>query len=307
MPNVSEPIDPSLYHPRHWPSWLVIGLWRLSAHLPYAWLYQIGRGIGRALMLVGGSRIEVARRNLALCFPELSCPEREALIRRHFEQLGITLTETGYAWWASDARIEKIAKVEGLEHLKAAQAGGQGVLLVAFHFLAIDLTARIVGRYGHFHALYKVQKNRVFEEVSKRQRLRHNVHLIPHKQVRELLSRGQAGHFVAVVPDQDFGPKRSLFVPFFGVPTATIPNVSDYAREIGCPVLLLAFTRSPDGRGHHVSIAPALDNFPSGDDYADTLRINAHFESVIRAHPEQYLWIHKRFKTRPPGEPPVYG
>ena len=179
----------SLYHPRHWPSWLVIGLWYLSSFLPYRWLCQLGRPIGWLLFALGRSRTAVGRRNLALCFPELSPAQRERLLKRNFEQMGITLMETGFAWWASDRRIDRISRVEGLEQLIERQQRGEGALLISFHFLAIDLTARIVGRHGDFHALYKIQGNRVFEAVSKRIRERHHVYIIPHKQVQELLDR----------------------------------------------------------------------------------------------------------------------
>ncbi|HMW15297.1 MAG TPA: LpxL/LpxP family Kdo(2)-lipid IV(A) lauroyl/palmitoleoyl acyltransferase [Pseudomonadales bacterium] len=296
----------SLYHPRHWPSWLVIGLWYLSSFLPYRWLYQLGRPIGWLLFALGRSRAAVGRRNLALCFPELSPAQRERLLKRNFEQMGITLMETGFAWWASDRRIDRISRVEGLEQLIERQQRGEGALLISFHFLAIDLTARIVGRHGDFHALYKIQGNRVFEAVSKRIRERHHVYIIPHKQVQELLDRAHSGKLVAVVPDQDFGPRRSLFVPFFGIATATIPNVSDYARQTGFPVFPLTFLRDADGRGLSIKVYPPFDDFPSGDDFADTLRMNRFYEEIIRDHPEQYLWVHRRFKTRPPGEESLY-
>lgn len=296
----------SLYHPRHWLSWLMIGLWYLSSFLPYRVLYQLGRRIGWLLLALGKSRAAVGRRNLALCFPEASAEEREHLLKRNFEQMGITLMETGFAWWASDRRIDQIARVEGMEQLIERQQQGQGLILIAFHFLSIDLTARVIGRHGDFHALYKIQGNAVFEAVSKVIRERHHVYIIPHKQVQVLLDRARAGKIAALLPDQDFGPRRSLFVPFFNIATATIPSVSDYARQTGLPVFPFTFLREADGRGLVIKVYEPFDHFPSGDDYADTLRMNQFYEQIIRRNPEQYLWVHRRFKTRPPGESSLY-
>ncbi|MBV1915253.1 MAG: LpxL/LpxP family Kdo(2)-lipid IV(A) lauroyl/palmitoleoyl acyltransferase [Pseudomonadales bacterium] len=295
-----------LLAPRHWPMWLVIGLLRIVAFFPYSWMIATGKKLGRLLMKVGGSRVLVARRNLELCFPEKSVSEREGILERNFESLGITLLESSIAWWGGEKKIHELVEIEGLDMLKQRAADGKRTLVVAFHFMPFELCGLRIACDLRLSALYQPQTNEVFERVSTRRRNLYDIELIPRKKIKYMLSLLEKGELVGLLPDQDFGVKRGIFVPFFGIQAATVPSVSEYARQAKADVVHLDFHRKADFSGYKVTFSEPLENFPSGDDYADTLRLNQIAEQAIRITPDQYLWQHRRFKTRPEGEEPLY-
>lgn len=295
-------------HPRYWWVWLLIGALWLIGRLPMNWIVKIGRGIGRLFLKTGGHRVRITRRNLELCFPELTETERKALLVRNFEIIGIAMLEPGIAWFASSRRICRISRVEGLEHVRPPHVDkGQGILLCSLHMSCLEMTCRIIAEHMSFNMMYRVNNNPLHEYISGvcRQRYPHKRRYIPRKQVKDFLyflSKGETG---LILPDQDMGKKRSLFVPFFGQTAATVPSVSDFARLSNARVIM--FDHYLDENNQYVlRLSRPLENFPGKDNVADTIRINQTFEECIRQHPEQYLWQHRRFKTRPPGESSVY-
>lgn len=296
-------------HPRFWPLWLGLGLLWLLVQLPYPLLLRLGRVVGAVMYRAAGSRRAIARRNLELSFPELRPEQRKRLLRENFASTGIALFEMAMSWWWPQARLQRLAHIEGLEHLKQAQAEGQGVILMALHFTTLEIGAALLGQHHTIDGMYREHKNPVFDFVQRRGRERHNpdATAIEREDVRAMLKVLRAGRAIWYAPDQDYGRKQSLFVPLFGVQAATVTATTKFARLGRARVVPFTQQRLADGSGYRLVIHPPLDDFPGESDEADCARINRWVEEVVRANPEQYLWAHRRFKTRPVGEPSLYG
>lgn len=296
-----------LLRPRYWPTWLGFGLWYALSTLPYAWQCRLGRLLGRVLYRLARRRRQIARCNIDLCFPELSEQAREQMTRGVMESVGIAFFETGMAWFWPKSRLQKLFSIDGLEHLHNAQREGQGVLLIGLHFTHIDIGAKLLGLEYSIDGSYRPHNNPVYDYVQRTGRSRHCAEgkAIPRDDVRAMIKALRAGRAIWYAPDQDYGPKHSIFVPLFNVPAATITAGSQLARMGKARVMGFTQTRKPDG-GYHLQIYPPLQEFPSGDETADAIRINAFVEARIAEQPEQYLWVHRRFKTRPEGESDLY-
>jgi KDO2-lipid IV(A) lauroyltransferase len=293
--------------PRYWSVWLGLGLMKLMAVLPFRWQLAAGGRIGRLLGKIARRRRRIAAINLDLCFPELSPVERNTLLERHFAALGIGLFETAMAWWAPDEKLRGLARVDGAEHLERALAGGKGVILLTGHFTTLELGARFITWHQPFHAMYRSHKNPLYEAVMRRERERRSrFPPLPREDLRGLLRAFRKGRAVWYAPDQNHGPRNSVFVPFFGILACTITATSRLAALSGAAVVPYFPRRLEGAAGYEVVILPALEDFPSGDVTADTRRINEMLEHYVRRTPDQYLWVHRRFKTRPPGSPGVY-
>ncbi|MCB1778350.1 MAG: LpxL/LpxP family Kdo(2)-lipid IV(A) lauroyl/palmitoleoyl acyltransferase [Candidatus Competibacteraceae bacterium] len=293
--------------PRYWPLWLGLGAMKIMAALPFHWQVALGGQIGCWIGRIARRRRQIARINLERCFPEYSSIQRETLLDAHFASLGIGLFETAMAWWAPDEKLYSLARVKGMEHLEQALAQGKGAILLTGHFTTLELGARFITWQQPFHAMYRSHKNPLYESVMRRERERRSrFPPLPHEDLRGLLRAFKRGRAVWYAPDQNHGRRNSVFVPFFGIPTCTITATSRLAALSGAAVVPYFPRRLPGASGYEVVILPALENFPSGDVMTDTARINALLEKYIRKAPEQYLWVHRRFKTRPPGEPNFY-
>jgi KDO2-lipid IV(A) lauroyltransferase len=293
--------------PRYWLVWLGLGAMKLMVILPFRWQLILGSWIGRGLGRFASRRRRIAETNLALCFPKLAQDQRAALLEAHLAAMGIALFEMATAWWATDEKLRNLTRFEGVEHLKQAMARGKGVILLTGHFTTLELGARLMTLQQPFHAMYRPHKNPVYEIAQRRQReWRCQLPPLPHEDLRGLLRAFKQGHAVWYAPDQNHGLRNSIFVPFFGVPTCTLTATSRLATLSGAAVVPYFPRRLPGTAGYEVVILPALKNFPSSDIAADTRRINELLEQYIRQAPEQYLWVHRRFKTRPPGQPPLY-
>jgi len=291
-----------------WPIWLGLGLMKAMAALPFRWQLAIGGQAGRWLSKIARRRRRIAEINLTLCFPELSPIRRTALLEAHFTALGIGLFETAMAWWAPDAKLRGLARVEGADHLEQALARGKGVILLTGHFTTLELGARFITWHQPFHAMYRSHKNPLYETVMRRERERRSrLPPLPHEDVRGLLRAFKKGRAVWYAPDQNHGIRNSVFVPFFGVTACTVTATSRLAALSGAAVVPYFPKRLPGTAGYEVVILPALADFPSADVEADTQRINELLERYVRQAPEQYLWVHRRFKTQPPGKPSLYG
>lgn len=295
-------------HPRFWLLWAGLGILWLLAQLPYPLQLGLGRALGLLMYRFAGSRRHIARRNLELCFPQLSVAERERLLRENFASTGIAFFEMAISWWWPGKRLARLARVEGLEHLQQAQQQGKGVILMAIHFTTLEIGAALLGQLHTIDGMYRAHKNPVFDYVQRRGRERHNADAIAieREDVRTMLRHLRQGRAIWYAPDQDYGAKQSLFVPLFGVPAATVTATTAFARLGRAQVLPMRQTRLPDGKGYLLQIEPAWQDFPGGSEEEDCLRINQWVERAIDQHPEQYLWSHRRFKTRPDGEAKVY-
>ncbi len=295
-----------LLAPRYWGIWVALGLLRLAVLLPYRLQAPIGRGVGRLAMRLASSRRQIAERNIALCFPELDPLQQRRLLQRHFESLGMTLIEMGLCWWASDARLEPLFQIDGLEHLRAAQQRGKGVIMLTGHFTTLDLGGRFLTMQAPVTAMYRRNENPRFERALRRGRERSAQQAIPKQDIRGMVRALKQNHAIWYAPDQSHRRRHSAVVPFFSVPAATNTATAALARMSGAQVVPFYSRRLPDDAGYRLVIEPALDNFPSADAEADTLRINRWLEQRIRLAPEQYLWIHRRFKPFAPDQPDPY-
>lgn len=297
---------PSLAHPRHWLSWLGVGAIWLLARLPYRILLALGGAAGYLAARLLRSRRRIAERNLAICFPELDAAARAALLEENLRDSGRMLAEFALAWMGSDRALARVPMtLDGLEHLEAAHRAGRGVLLVGAHFSHLELCARLVSQRLRIAGMYRVMDDPVFERAVLRARLRYAVTMFTKEAIRQTVRHLREGGTIWYAPDQDMRGKDSVFVPFFGVPASTITATHHLAR-LGDAAVIPFFHRRLPGGGYALRLEAPLEDFPSADPVADTARINQAIERMVREAPAQYLWIHKRFKTRPPGEPPIY-
>ena len=289
---------------------ILIGAMWLAHLLPLRLLAVLGDAIGVAAFWLIRERREVTRINLAKCFPEMEPHAREALARAHFRAFCRGILDRAVLWYGSRERIERMIRIEGLEHLRAAMAkpGGQPILLLVPHFAGLDAGLMRLVCEVRIAGIYANPKDPVLGEWLRRGRGRFgNLQQISRQQgVRAGLPWIRQGWPFYYLPDQDYGPRGALFVPFFGVPAATMPGLSRIARLAGAKVLPCVTRMLPAGAGYVLTIEPPWDNFPTRDLAADTRRMNEYIERRVLEMPEQYLWMHKRFKTRPPGEKRFY-
>ena len=283
-----------------------LGLMWLLRLLPLPLLAALGNGFGLLLYALGRERRRVCLINLERCLPELADAERAALARRHFQAFARTFLERAIAWWSSPARILRLVRIEGREHFEAVRNGP--LILLAPHFVGLDMGAARLMLEIDLVSIYARQKNKVFDAALYAGRMRFGRLTLLSRQdgVRPALRAMQAGRPFYYLPDMDYGERDTIFVPFFGVATATITGVSRLARLAGARVLPCVTRMLPGGEGYVLRFHPAWEDYPGASVEADTERMNAFIEAQVRQMPEQYLWVHKRFKTRPPGEPSWY-
>ena len=298
----------AFFHPRFWLLWLGLGVLWLVVQLPYKVQLCIGRVLGGLMYRVAGDRRRIAARNLELCFPEKTAAERERLLKDNFASTGIAFFEMAMSWWWSKPRLAKLAHVEGLEHLEQAQQEGKGVILMAFHFTTLEIGAALLGQMHTIDGMYREHNNPLFDFIQRRGRERHNADslAVERDDVRGMLKLLRSGRAIWYAPDQDYGAKQSIFVPLFGIPAATVTATSKFAKLGKALVVPFTQQRLADGSGYKLVIHAPLSDFPGESDEADCLRINQWVERAIRECPEQYLWAHRRFKTRPPGDHKLY-
>ena len=306
MPQALPPFRAALLSPRHWPAWIGLGAIRLVACLPRSWLMRGGRAVGWLAARIFGERRAIAARNLALCFPGLDEAERARLLEDNLRESGLMLAEFALAWMGSAARIALIpVTFEGLHHLAEARAAGRGVLLVGAHFSHLELCARLVSQQIPIAGMYREHDDAAFEWAIKRARLRYADAMFTKDELRASVRHLRNGGTLWYAPDQDMRGKDSVFAPFFDIPAATITATHHLARLSGAAVIPF-FHRRRDDDGYAIRLEAPLADFPGYDVAADTARVNGCVERMVAEAPEQYLWMHKRFKTRPPGEAELY-
>jgi KDO2-lipid IV(A) lauroyltransferase len=308
MPGTPRPrLDRRLLWPRHWPAWIGVGVIWLVARLPYRALMAAGSIIGNLALVLNRERRGIAATNIALCFPELDAGQQRSLVKANLRDIGMMLMEFALGWLGSDRAIGRVpVKIEGLEHLQAAREQGRGVLLVGGHFSHLELCARLVSYRILIAGMYRRMDSDVFEYIVLRSRLDYADAMFDKDDLRGTVKYLRAGGTLWYAPDQDMRSKDNVFAPFFGVPAATITATHHLARMSNAVVIPFFHRRLPDGMGYAMRLGTPLANFPSDDAAVDTARVNGVIEQMVREAPEQYLWVHKRFKTRPPGELPIY-
>ncbi len=278
----------------------------LGAWLPWRLKLGLGKGIGLLAWRLARRRRHITETNLRLCFPELSEARRAELVRETFIANGIGLLETATGWCRDPEHLRHRVTFKGQEHRARLQAEGKGALILGIHFSTLDLGGALHSLYFRADAVQRPHDNALFNRFMGRARAPYFDTVLDRHDLRGVVRRIKAGHGVWYSPDQDFGREASVFAPFFGISAATVRMTSRIARMTGAPVIPLIFHRNPDNRTYTLEYLPPLENFPSGDEVADATRVNAVIEAAIRKHPEQYLWLHRRFKTRPDGEPRLY-
>lgn len=296
-----------LLHPRYWPTWIALGTLRLFEPLPYAFLVWLGRRVGDVLMRLPLPFVRIARRNLELCYPQAPAYGREQILREHLRSVGIGVFETAISWWSSDERIRKLTRLEGEEHLQAALAGGRGAILLSAHFTTLEIGARALCARVAASIMYRPTNNRVLERFLMRNRGKRAKRAIPRDDVRTLITALKDNEPVWYAPDQSYRKKGAQMVPFFGIPAATNTATSRLARMTGAAVLPYFPERLPGSQGYRMVIWPMLENFPSDNTVTDAERFNKLIEAQVHRVPEQYLWLHRRFKGLTAGYPDYYG
>ncbi len=296
-----------LLAPRYWLTWAGIGLLRLLALLPFPALLATGRVLGALLRHLPISFVRTARRNIELCFPELDAPAREKLLDEHFKSLGMALMEVPLAWWITPAQLARIVRIEGAENLHAAIARGQGVILLTAHFTSLELAGRTLLAIAPVKFLYRPTKNEVLAYALNRFRTGYGGRPIPKDDIRAFIGALKKNECVWYAPDQSYRKKGAEMVPLFGIPAATNTLTSRLARMTGAAVLPYFLQRLPGAQGYLATIHPPLENFPSDCSVSDTERFNRMIEAQVRIAPEQYLWIHRRFKGLTADYPDYYG
>jgi KDO2-lipid IV(A) lauroyltransferase len=296
-----------LFAPRYWPTWAGLGLLRLLALLPFPALLASGRALGAVLRHLPLRFVRTARRNIELCFPELDERGREQLLDEHFKSLGMALMEVPLAWWITPKQLEKIVRIQGAEHLHAALARGNGVILLTAHFTSLELAGRTLLAIAPVKFLYRPTKNEVLAYALERFRTGYGGRPIPKDDIRAFISALRRNECVWYAPDQSYRKKGAEMVPLFGIPAATNTLTSRLARTTGAAVLPYFLQRLPGSRGYLATIHPPLENFPSESPVSDTARFNRMIEAQVRVAPEQYLWIHRRFKGLSEDYPDYYG
>ena len=286
---------------------LALVLWLLH-FLPLGLLARLGTALGHALRFFGHKRRRVAEINLQLCFPELGGPDRARLLAAHFACLGRSLLERSIFWWAGPERLERLIQIAGEAHLHELRAAGRPIILLAPHFVGLDAGGVAITQRFDIVSIYAAQRNPVFDRLLLRGRSRFGNQMLLTRQdgARATVKAMKGGRPFYYLPDLNARRRDSVFVPFFGVPAATITGLSRLARAAGAAVVPCVTRMLPGGQGYLVDIGQSWADFPSDDPGEDAARMNRWLEDVIRTMPEQYYWVHRRFKTRPLGEAGIY-
>jgi len=297
----------ALLAPRYWPTWLGLGCLRLLSLLPLPVLWILATVPGYLLFWAITGRRRVVLRNLETCFPDWGPQKRRQVARRHFHYAVFMLLIEGYVWWASPQRLQKISRFHNRQFYDQALAEGHNIILLAPHFLGMEIGGLLLSQEHLMSSMYQYSKNLLLDSVVRRGRSRFGGQLIERKASLNMLIRSlRSGKPFYYLPDQDAGRRKGVFAPFFGIPASTYPLLGKFARlgkatVIPCYTRLLAY-----GKGFEVVFLPPLQDYPTGDELHDTTSMNAVIEQMAAAEPEQYFWLHKRFKTRPPDEPTFY-
>jgi KDO2-lipid IV(A) lauroyltransferase len=292
--------------PRYWPLWFGLALLRMSVFLPYAAMKFLSRGVAHLIYILLPGRKRVAEINIRLCFPELSESKVQAMVRETINSTAMIFFEISLAWWASNKRLKAMVSFEGVENIEAARKNNRGIILLGGHYTTLEISGRLLTYYmPDFHPVYKAARNKLFNTIMVNSREKAINPLLENRNMRKIISTLKKGGSIWYAPDQDFGPENSVFAPFMGVQTSTLLATSRLAKLSGAAVVPFYSARLNNGK-YIIRFGKSFENFPSGDDIKDASKINSAIEEHVREYPEQYLWLHKRFKTRPQGEPNIY-
>lgn len=295
-----SPFKVAFLGPRYWLTWVGVFFLYIISWLPHKLQLLMGKYLGRLVHRFMKRRRHIAEVNIRLCFPDMPKLEQQALVLKNMENTGIAMMETGMAWWWPDWRIKKVyGSLKGLEYFAQIQNADKGVLLLVPHILHLEMASRIMGLKCQGIGFYRPHNNPLMEYFTTNGRLRSNEYLIGKRDVKGLLKALKNKKVCYYLPDQDYGRNRCEFAPFFAVAdTATTTGTLMFSASKNCETVSLTSYRDAQGK-YHLEVLPALENFPSGNDLADVTRVNQRIEDAVNVAPEQYMWLHRRFKTRP--------
>jgi len=291
---------------RYWPTWLGLGAMKVLAHFPYRLTLFLGKLLGGLMLLFAHDRRRIATTNIRLCFPELTTTKQKQLTRQTMIDSGVGLLEMCIAWFNPHSITDDMVEFVGEQHLTDAVAKGQGVILVGAHYTTLDLGGVLMAKYQQVGVMYRSLKNPLFDLVMKNSRKKFCAEVIDRSDMRSVIRFIRKGGIMWYAPDQDYGPKQAVFAPFFGIEAATITVIPRLVKINNSAVIILGHHRKPNGEGYIVTLSEPLINFPSGDEKQDATVINAALEERIRQYPAQYMWLHRRFKSRPEGQEKLY-
>ena len=292
------------YHPKFLPTWLLIGLMKFGAKLPFKVQIMIGKIMGLALYPLLGRFRKIAFINISRCFPNKNKSEVEMLVRQNFESLGISIFETANAYFATDEKVNAMLSIHNEQHLTKAINDGQSVILLAAHFMPLMLGSRALLLKHHIANIYRPQNNALFDEVMRQGFVNNGATMIKTKDAKSMLKAIKNKLPIWYAPDQDLGLDKCIFAPFFGIQTATVSATARLAKGDNTVVIPYFFIRSESG--YSMNFDAPIENYPDSNASVSATMTNQILEAQILKYPEQYLWIHKRFKTRPEGENDFY-
>ncbi len=293
--------------PRFWGTWFLFLIIGVACVLPNKLRYRIGGAIGDLFFKLNKKRRNIARRNIEVCFAQLSAPQREQLLVDHFRSYGRGIVDLGLLWFGSERRLVKMTRFNGLDHLNQAIRQGRRIIMFTPHAPGLDFGGVMVSRHVPTVAMMKSLANPLQDWFITRGRCRfQGTVFLRERGLRPLIRAVRQNQALMYMPDEDFGTTQSVFVPFFGVQASTLTTLSRMAASTDA-VVMPCFSRIlADGAGYEVDIDPPMPNFPSEDSTDDARRMNEALEDGIRRAPQQYMWTLRWFKTRPHGEPPIY-
>lgn len=297
---------PEVIKPKYWLVWFGLLIMWCLCQLPFSIASRISGGIGSLLYYLVPSRRRITMINLEACFPDKNPEELTTIAKDNFRHLGYLLVEAGFSWWRSEKTINKLFHLSGTEHLDRALEAGNGVIMLTGHMTSLELGGQALAMRYPTHVMYKRSRNILTEVIIRRGRQRFTENIFLHSSIRNILKALKKNEAVWYAPDQDFGPQRSVFADFFGIPTATIPTTGNLVKKTGAAVVPFYPIRLPNHQGLEIRVLPALEGLDGEDNVKDAGAINASIEAAVTENPEQYMWLHRRFKTRPPGMPELY-
>jgi KDO2-lipid IV(A) lauroyltransferase len=292
--------------PKYWGMWIFLGFLRLVSLLPLSWIQFIGSLLGRLLYRLVPSRRRIARINIKQAYPDYSEEQIKQLMKASFINMGISVFDMAIAWWARRDYLRARCSVEGMEHLEKALAKGHGVILLTGHFSTLEIGGILMALHTPLQAIYKKAHNPMFDTFMRHYRSKHLERVTVNSNVRGFLKGLRDGLATWYAPDQDIMDKDIVFTPFLGGLASTLTSTSRMAEISNAPVVPFYPTRLKKGKGYTLTILPEIENFPSGDKCNDGAQINKAIEEMVYLNPEQYAWIHKRFKSQPDGRPSIY-
>ncbi len=317
--------DINAYSPRYWLTWVGLVSWRLVCKLPLPMLSALGAVIGDILRFTIKRRVEVADINIRACFPELDATARARLLKDSFRSVGQSVFDTGVASWSSFARLERLVEVQGRDHVDEIIRNGRPVILLSPHFVSCGLGGLFVSQLMPVFAMYKAPRNPVFHAayhhvcttqptgvalldwITANGREASPLGLAEHRSgLKPVIRNLRSGRHFYYLPDQDLGRRQTVFAPFFGIATSTVAAGSRFTALTDAVVVPMAIWQKPRGQGYVLKFDEPVDNYPSADDIEDATMMNRRIERLVRERPDQYFWLHKRFKSRPQGEARFY-